>query len=623
MPAFTQNIANCGSFCTGNLGDNIFPDGDFGSGLPNIVQTNPGIAPGYGYQLIPPPNDGFYCITNNTSNWGGFAQSNWIKLLDNGPEVNGYMMVVNAAFAPGLFYQKTVPVCANTLYEMSVDLISVVQPNQASSHIQSNVAFLINGQDVCATGNIPHDATWRTYRFSFTTAPTDNQITLSFRNNAPGGYGNDIAIDNISFRACGPRLITPDTIPFCEGKPLNLSVDVSNSPYQTPFFQWQQYSSGQWNDIPGATNLNQPVSNPADGQAYRVVVASSAANLALPNCRAVSFPIQAALEDLSQFAIGGTDTIVCNGAPGTLEAGNYAAYQWSTGANSSTLSVGQPGAYAVTITTVNGCTATDVLEVYRVELSAEAEGEDPVCFGDSTGWVRVFNRQGGVGPLSYALQNGLPQAAPLLENLPSGNYTIVVKDSLGCTLRLPLRLSDPPQVLVSLGPDRQILACDTVQLQALVNAPNLRFEWMPADSLSCADCPDPVAMPLFDLPVWVRATSLEGCIAEDSLLIKVAPRLDVYAPNIFRPDDSGGENSVFSIFTGKSATAILRFRIYDRWGGLLFEVKNALPNSRELEWSGRDRRERNLPSGVYIWMAEIVFSDGVPRVFEGDVTLLR
>ncbi|MBK7939178.1 MAG: hypothetical protein IPJ82_19820 [Lewinellaceae bacterium] len=103
--------ANCISTCTGNLGDNIFPDGDFGSGLPNVIPVNPNLAPGYTYQKNPPPNDGSYSIANSTVGWGSFAANTWIKIEDKGPEPNGYMMVVNASYQPGLFYQKVVQVC--------------------------------------------------------------------------------------------------------------------------------------------------------------------------------------------------------------------------------------------------------------------------------------------------------------------------------------------------------------------------------------------------------------------------------------------------------------------------------------------------------------------------------
>jgi len=66
--------------CDGSFGDNIFDGGDFGSGAAQIVPTDPGIAPGYIYQLNPPPDDGFYNITNNTSTWGSFAEAFWINI---------------------------------------------------------------------------------------------------------------------------------------------------------------------------------------------------------------------------------------------------------------------------------------------------------------------------------------------------------------------------------------------------------------------------------------------------------------------------------------------------------------------------------------------------------------
>ena len=104
--------------CSGNLGENIFPDGDFGSGNSNVVSTDPQIAPGYTYQPHPPPNDGFYTITNYTGLWNLFP--GWLRIYDNSPEKFGYMMVVNASDDPGLFYENEITgLCENTLYEFS------------------------------------------------------------------------------------------------------------------------------------------------------------------------------------------------------------------------------------------------------------------------------------------------------------------------------------------------------------------------------------------------------------------------------------------------------------------------------------------------------------------------
>ena len=54
-------------FCTGNVGEDIFLDGDFGSGASNILSVDPGIAPGFVYNPITPLYDGEYIITNNIS----------------------------------------------------------------------------------------------------------------------------------------------------------------------------------------------------------------------------------------------------------------------------------------------------------------------------------------------------------------------------------------------------------------------------------------------------------------------------------------------------------------------------------------------------------------------------
>lgn len=615
----------CKSTCTGNLGENIFPDGDFGQGQANILPGNPGLAPGYTYVLNPPPNDGAYTITNNTSPWGWFAAETWINIMDNGPEPNGYMMVVNASYQPGLFYEKTVAVCENTLYEFSIDVIAINEP-LSGSYIQPNVAFQIDGNTVCETNSIPINKTWYTYRFSFVTTPGQTSATLSLRNNAPGGIGNDLAIDNISFRACGPEIALPAITFFCENQALTLHASLANSPYTTTFYQWQTKPPGApaWADLTGATGPSVTVDDPVAGNEYRLVVANSAGNLSLPNCRAVSVAVEAALEDLSDYAISGEDTIVCNGAPAVLQAGNHADYQWSTGDNAATLPTNAPGWYAVTITSVHGCTAADSLYVFEVNLSATAEWTDPLCFGDSTGTAEAGSIQGGVGVIRYALDNGPPQSTPFWDNLPAGNHVLTVSDSLQCRFEIPFNLSDPPRFEVSLGGDRSIFVCDSLLLGSTVNRPPVSYDWQPPLTLSCTGCPLPLAMPMTTTTYLLTVADAIGCTATDSMTLTVLPRLDVYGPNVFFQDVAGNdENNYFTLFASKSATLVRRLMIYDRWGELVFSQKDRAPGDRDLRWDGSDFRGKVLDEGVFVWVAEIVFTDGQSHIYSGDVTLLR
>ncbi len=617
--------AVCQSTCTGNLGENIFPNGDFGSGIPNVVAINPGFAPGYNYQVNPPPNDGGYTIANSSVGWGSFAASTWIKIQDNGPEPNGYMMVVNASYTPGLFFLKKVPVCENTLYEFSIDIISMNTPAPGSNIIQPKVAFEIDSVTVCETNEIPIDVSWHTIRFSFSTGPGVSQVTLGLRNNAPGGYGNDLAIDNISFRACGPNIDVPATVYFCAGQPVTLNATLSDSPYPSTVYQWQTQAAGSagWQNVAAGTGLALPVPQPVEGDQYRLLVASAAANLDLPYCRAVSQPLELMLDDVSGFAIGGTDTILCNGAPAVLDAGPYKRYKWSTGATTANIEAPAPGWYTVTVTTVNDCPATDSLFVYAVDLTASAEGADPHCAGDSSGWIRAGNVQGGAGPVRFSLDKGPEQDQAFFGRLPAGPHTVTVRDSLGCHFDIAVPLTDPPPVLLSLGDDRDVLVCDSLELAVQSNFPLTSYWWQPSAGLSCTACPVPMAMPMQTTVYTLSALDERGCPGADSIRITVLPRLDVYAPNVFRQDISeNGPNNSFTLFLSKSAVRVRRLAIFDRWGELVFQRENEPPGSATLHWDGTDFRGRPLDEGVFVWQADIEFTDGGVRRYAGDVTLL-
>lgn len=300
------SISTFGDLCTGSLGQNVFPNGDFGSGPENILPNDPGYAPGYMYVLTPPPDDGAYTITNNTEPWGDFAADSWINIGDNSDDPEGYMMVINASQDPGLFFEGTIDVCENTLYQFSTDVISMNIPAISDGFVEPNISFLVDGVDVFNTGNVPIDATWRTFGFSFTTAPGITQINLGIRNNTPGGanfVGNDLAIDNVFLGACGPEVNISELNPMthCAGDTIRLSADIGAG-FTNPVIQWQISTDGGMNFInagsPSGDNTFTSSSLSANAQA-RAVVAASLANLGTPSCSILSDTVFLAFDDIN------------------------------------------------------------------------------------------------------------------------------------------------------------------------------------------------------------------------------------------------------------------------------------------------------------------------------------
>ena len=139
-----------------------------------------------------------------------------------------------------------------------------------TDHIEPNVAFLIDDVVVLQTGNLPQNELWETFAFTFTTKPGQSSVMLSLRNNAPGGIGNDLALDNIRFRACGPpSTITSNAVDsiFCqEDSPLQLTAEFeSNQNLDDPFFQWEELEANEWIPIMSANDRVLSVDNLAEG----------------------------------------------------------------------------------------------------------------------------------------------------------------------------------------------------------------------------------------------------------------------------------------------------------------------------------------------------------------------
>jgi len=92
----------------------------------------------------------------------------------------------------------------------------------------------------------------------------------------------------------------------------------------------------------------------------------------------------------------------------------------------------------------------------------------------------------------------------------------------------------------------------------------------------------------------------------------INPLLDV--PNAFTPGRFG-QNSIVKV-QGFGISSLI-FRIYNRWGQLVFES-----NDPNLGWDGNFRGNPQ-PMDVYAYTVEATFFDGTRTSKKGDITLIR
>ncbi len=145
--------------------------------------------------------------------------------------------------------------------------------------------------------------------------------------------------------------------------------------------------------------------------------------------------------------------------------------------------------------------------------------------------------------------------------------------------------------------------------------PGVLFNWIPTESLSCTDCPDPIATPLEDTWYTVKVTTPEGCNMKDSIFIKYKIKCgEIYVPNIFSPNQDGS-NDGFKVYS--RCLQSIQLSVFDRWGNRVF-YSDKVGES----WDGTFNN-KPMNSGTYIYRATVSLIDGTVEDLKGTVTLVR
>lgn len=321
--------------------------------------------------------------------------------------------------------------------------------------------------------------------------------------------------------------------------------------------------------------------------------------------------------------------ISCNGeADGSLSVQatgptEQLTYNWSNGARTATASGLIAGNYSVTITNANGCTATAAMMLEEPNALTATVGANIItCLDEpNAGEIYIETTNGGVPPYEYSIDGVLFSTNTTIENLFDGGYEVTIRDAAGCEINRSIIIEGPPDITVDLGTDFIAKLGEPVVLNAITNSSNPTVNWS-LDSISCVamDCSQIELMPLETATYSVTVfDELTQCSASDEVQVRIDKQRSVYIPNAFSPN-ADGHNDRFTVFSGSDVEMVNTFRVFDRYGALVYEMNEFKSNDTELGWDGT-LDGQNLNSGVYVWMAEITFIDGWKQMYRGDVTI--
>jgi gliding motility-associated-like protein len=313
-------------------------------------------------------------------------------------------------------------------------------------------------------------------------------------------------------------------------------------------------------------------------------------------------------------------------------------YQWDFGDPSSSNDVSPDstatyrypaaGTYQadLAITTRFGCSVTLPLAVVipdSIPLTATASADPTeICAGNT---IRLHAGSNLAETYLWSPATGLDNPSspdPVATPPASTTYTVTTTSKGSCqTAQAQVSVVVHDNPVIDAGDDLTVPTGSVVTLAPTGSQDIISWNWSPAEYLSCTSCQSPTVTPRSNMLYTVQVANSFGCTSSDSLKLNlVCDEGKVFIPNTFTPNGDG-QNDLFYP-RGRGVKSVLYFRIYNRYGQLVFESTRFQLNDSSSGWNGT-MQGKKLDPGVFIYTTEMVCDNDKIFKLSGNVTLLR
>ncbi|NLA25420.1 MAG: T9SS type B sorting domain-containing protein [Bacteroidales bacterium] len=225
---------------------------------------------------------------------------------------------------------------------------------------------------------------------------------------------------------------------ICQGESVSLggmpAVYGAEEPYT---FQWSPAANL---DDPNSLN---PTTSPNETTTYTLLVEDATGCTGVDSITVSIFPN-------SSVSLGPDNLQVCTSSlPFTLDAGSgYTNYVWNNPAHNGqqSISVTTDGTYSVTVTSSNGCTATDQVNITIVDAPTVNLGSNQTVCSENL----PFTLDAGAGYSIYEWNNPSYNGQQIISVSETGTYSVTVSDDYGCSGSGQITLTANPEINLSL-----------------------------------------------------------------------------------------------------------------------------------------------------------------------------
>ncbi|HLF45271.1 MAG TPA: PKD domain-containing protein [Chitinophagaceae bacterium] len=217
-----------------------------------------------------------------------------------------------------------------------------------------------------------------------------------------------------------------------------------------------------------------------------------------------------------------------------------------------------------------------------------------------------------------ALQNPVVQTYVM-----SGNFSpvVIATNSSGCKDTASTSIRIHPLPTASMPAEITTVAGNTINIPATYSGNMTNYLWSPSTFLSCTTCPQPDVTPEYNMNYLVVYSDSNNCRNSNTILIKaLCNNSNVFVPNTFSPNEDGNNDMFYP--RGRGINRVKIFRIFNRWGEIVFERYDFPVNNAIYGWDGTKKGVK-ANADVYIYQLEVYCQNGDVLSSTGNVTLIR
>lgn len=386
--------------------------------------------------------------------------------------------------------------------------------------------------------------------------------------------------------------LTSSANQFCDEDSITLNAGLPTGDFN---FNW----------LPNIGTTNEVVVN--SGGSYKVIVTNNSTGCIDSNTVSVT------RNDLPNINLTASVDVFCDEDSVTLNAGVTASgfsFSWSPNTEGSTneVIVKDGGTFKVVVTnTATGCVDSSFVSIIKNNLPVPAPSAAFFCQGDST------LVSAGVAGLNYLWTPGNFTSESFYTSVEDTFYLTVTDAVTGCvqTDSVFADQSPDPKPIVTLPESDTIciLRGDVIDVRAEVTSPTSgNLVWSNGVT-------NESVISVSDSIVYIATyTDGFGCIGADTIKVEnVCILPDPLLPNIVTV------NNPWTPFGEVDETQFVEgsLSIFNRWGTMVFESKDKLP-----EWDGKHKNGSDCSSGVYFFVWDYTDITGASYKHNGFMHLI-